>query len=136
MQFVLNIWVSFFLSHEFIIFIYIILFRLNFSFFNFFFFNQTIFNEYFFLFVLETNFLFYLIKHNIFCDFLHLCQSTIEILHWIKFKTTLLQCFEKMKKEMLYDFLSSYKILLALNCWISSNKYAFLAISNYFIFDN
>ena len=37
---------------------------------------------------------------------------------------------------MLYDFLSLYKILLALNCWTSSNKYAFLAISDYFISDN
>ena len=41
-----------------------------------------------------------------------------------------------MKKEMLYDFLSSHKILLALNYWTSSNKYAFLAISDYFISDN
>ena len=41
-----------------------------------------------------------------------------------------------MKKEMLYDFLSSCKISFALNCWTSSNKYIFLAISDYFISDN
>ena len=37
---------------------------------------------------------------------------------------------------MLCDFLSSYKILFVLNCWINSNKYVFLAISDYFISDN
>ena len=41
-----------------------------------------------------------------------------------------------MKKEMLYDFLSSCKISLALNYWINLNKYAFFAISDYFIFNN
>ena len=128
---------KFFLSHEFIIFIYITLFKLNHFLFNlFFFFNQIIFNEYFFLFVLETNLSFYLIKYNIFCDLLHFCWSIVEILHWIKFKIILLQYFEKIKKKILYDFLSSYKILLALNYWTSSNKYAFLAISDYFISDN
>ena len=41
-----------------------------------------------------------------------------------------------MKKKILCDFLSSCKILLTLNYWISSNKYAFLAIFDYFISDN
>ena len=121
MQLVLNTWISFFLSHEFITFTYTTLFRLNHSFLNFFFFSQTIFNKYFLSFILEANLLFYLIKYNIFYDLLHLCWSTIEISHWIKFKTTLLQHFEKMKKKMLCNFSSSHKILLALNCWTSSN---------------
>ena len=95
-----------------------------------------IFIEYFLSFVLETNLLFYLIEHNIFCDLFCLCWSIVEISHWIKFKTTFLQCFEKIKKEMLCDFSSSCKISLALNCWTSSNRYAFLAISDYFISDN
>ena len=135
MQFVLNIQISFFLSYEFIIFTYITLFKLNHSFLDFFF-NQIIFNEYFFSFILETNLSFYLIKYNIFCDLFCFCWSIVKISHWIKFKITLLQCFEKMKKKMLCDFSSSCKILLALNCWTSSNKYAFLAISDYFISDN
>ena len=42
----------------------------------------------------------------------------------------------KKRKKMLCDFSSSCKILLALNCWTSLNKYVFLAISNYFISDN
>ena len=95
-----------------------------------------IFNEYFFLFIFEKNFSFYLIEYNIFCDLLCFCWSIIEILHQIKFKIIFLQCFEKIKKEMLYDFLSSYKISFALNCWTSLNKYAFLAIFDYFISDN
>ena len=95
-----------------------------------------IFNEYFLSFVLEANFSFYLIEYNIFCDLFCLCQSIVEISYQIKFKTTLLQHFKKMKKEMLYDLSLSHKILLALNYWTSSNKYAFLAISDYFISDN
>ena len=68
--------------------------------------------------------------------FFHFCQSIVEISHQIKFKTTFLQHFKKMKKEILCDLSSSHKILLALNCWTSSNRYAFLTISDYFISDN
>ena len=41
-----------------------------------------------------------------------------------------------MKKEILYDFSSSCKILFVLNYWTSLNKYAFFVISDYFISDN
>jgi len=41
-----------------------------------------------------------------------------------------------MKKGVLCDLPSSRKISLALDCWTSPNRYAFLAISGYFISDN
>ena len=36
----------------------------------------------------------------------------------------------------MHDLSSSHKISLALDCWTSSNNYAFLAITGYFISDN
>ena len=41
-----------------------------------------------------------------------------------------------MQKRLLHDLSSSYKLLLVLNCWTSSNNYAFLAITVYFIIND
>ncbi len=65
-----------------------------------------------------------------------LCQLNIQITYHIAFKMTLLQWYEMMWNKVLHDFLLLHKISLALNYWISSNNYAFLIITDYFISDN
>jgi len=60
----------------------------------------------------------------------------MQILHQIFLKTTLIEQYTAIKKKVLYNLLSSYKLLLILNYWTSTNNHAFLAITNYFIINN
>ena len=99
-------------------------------------FSMTSFNNYFFLFIFKANLSFHLIEHDSFCKLLLLCQSNMQISHQIFLKITLIKWYIAMQKKLLYDFSSSHKLLLVLNCWTSSNNYAFLAITDYFITDD
>ena len=76
-----------------------------------------------------------MIEHKIFCNLLHLCRLNLEISHWTQFKFTLLQHFNAMQKDVLWELSKSHKISIELDCWTSSNQYSFLAITDYFITD-
>ena len=99
-------------------------------------FSLTLFNDYLFLFILEANLSFCLVEHDSFCKLLLLCWSKMQISHQIFLKITLIEWYMMMQKSILHDLSSSYKLLLVLNCWTSSNNYAFLAITDYFITDD
>ena len=96
-------------------------------------FNSASFNNYLFSFIFKAKFFFHLVEHDSFCKLLLFCWSNMQISHQIFLKITLIKWYIVMQKKLLYDLSLSYKLLLVLNCWTSSNNYAFLVITDYFI---
>jgi hypothetical protein len=99
-------------------------------------FSQSAFHDALVYYILDSNIPFRTVERDSFQGLLQICRPSVKVPGRTHLRSLISDRADAARKQMLKYLPATRKVSLALDCWTSPNRLAFLAILAYFITDN